>query len=623
MGDEGCDEAGAEWAASLLSHESEPEWAQVAGMASDLVVTIGHRAFHVHQYPLFSLSTVIANAASSSDTGLMRVDLSFLPGGALAFIPIACYCYGRPCRLSPRSVLLVRSAASLLEMSACGPSHSVPLPQLAGERMQQFLQSWPHCLHVLASCSALPPSNDTRAARASAAEAAATLLVTGDKAAAGEAADKHGPLMHLALKDFCLVLMSAQKQGMGPAQLSSILEQYYWQWTDDWRQQGRQQQQSEARQKQQRDTAYGDLPLVTDKLDWQEAFRQALQHLCRLLPHPASTPLSTDLLFHLLSLACLCAMPRSSLLFLYQAAAERLTRDVSVEEHLLSLPVSYAQAIVTAFVAAQEARPPLQSQSDLTRGAALIDEFLTCWCHAMHQPTHSIASAASGGSSSPRSSGGSAPTGNRSASSTLTDSNPSSSSRSNSGSSSSSSSMGARVSVGDFKRLVRAFPAHARASHDALWGAVSAFAAGGEDEADVLSLCEVVQVERMARAVQDAAVACPHTPLAFTVRVLCTQNQALKTGSQGWMDEISSLKDELQQAFQEVEEERQKRRGAEQQVEVEKAAGRQGQEAMLSKMRELVEEVRVLRTQNSDLRQNLAILQASMTVKKKTLFLKK
>ncbi|CAI7737122.1 unnamed protein product [Closterium sp. NIES-53] len=140
MGDEGCDDAGA----SLLSHEGEPEWAQVAGMASDLVVTIGQRAFHVHQYPLFSLSTVIANAAAAADegTGPLQAGLSFLPGGALSFVPIACYCYVAPA---------VRSAASLLEMNACGPSHALPLPQLASQRLQHFLQHWPHCLHVLSS----------------------------------------------------------------------------------------------------------------------------------------------------------------------------------------------------------------------------------------------------------------------------------------------------------------------------------------------------------------------------------------------------------------------------------------------------------------------------------------
>ncbi|CAI5522317.1 unnamed protein product, partial [Closterium sp. Naga37s-1] len=149
MGDEGCDDA----RASLLSHESEPEWAQVAGMASDLVVTIGQRAFHVLQYPLFSLSTVIASAAAAADegTGPTQADLSFLPGGALSFVPIACYCYARPCRLSPHSMLLVRSAASLLEMSACGSSHALPLPQLATQRLQHLLLHCPPCLHVLSS----------------------------------------------------------------------------------------------------------------------------------------------------------------------------------------------------------------------------------------------------------------------------------------------------------------------------------------------------------------------------------------------------------------------------------------------------------------------------------------
>ncbi|CAI5522318.1 unnamed protein product, partial [Closterium sp. Naga37s-1] len=42
-------------------------------------------------------------------------------------------------------------------------------------------------------------------------------------------------------------------------------------------------------------------------------------------PDPATLPLSTHLLFHLLSHACLCAMLRSSLLFHFQAATHRPT----------------------------------------------------------------------------------------------------------------------------------------------------------------------------------------------------------------------------------------------------------------------------------------------------------
>ncbi|CAI5515533.1 unnamed protein product [Closterium sp. Naga37s-1] len=638
MGDEGCDDAGA----SLLSHESEPEWAQVAGMASDLVVTIGQRAFHVHQYPLyallafhvhqyplFSLSTVIANAAAAAGegTGPMQADLSFLPGGALSFVPIACYCYGRPCRLSPHSVLLVRSAASLLEMNACGPSHALPLPQLASQRLQHFLQQWPHCLHVLSSCSALPPSNDARAARAAAADAAASLLIARSKApheaskkaaggeaggAAGGAAEQQGDLMKLALRDFCLVLIS---RPCSTSRTSSPTPPPYLSLPTC------------SSTCSQANTT----PPLSSSLCLSPPFppspqhtnRQALQHLSRLLPDPATLPLSTHLLFHLLADACLCAMPRSSLLFLFRAAAHRLTRDVEVEKHLLPLPIPYVHAIVTEFVAAQEGRPPAQSQRDLTRAAALIDEFLACRCQAMGQPMH--ATAAAGSSSGSSSGSGSTVSSGRSASSTITSSNTDSSSSSSSsgggGGGSSSSKVGARVSVGDFKRLVRSFSPHARPSHDALWGAVSAFAASGEEEGDVLSVGELIHVERMSTAVQDEAIACVHTPLAFTVRVLCAQNQALKTGSQGWMDEISSLRAQLQQAHEEAEAERTKRRAAEQQVEVERAAGRQAQEAMLSKVRELVDEVRGLTTHNSDLRQNLAILQA--TVKKKTLFLKK
>ncbi|CAI5522284.1 unnamed protein product [Closterium sp. Naga37s-1] len=54
--------------------------------------------------------------------------------------------------------------------------------------------------------------------------------------------------------------------------------------------------------------------------------RHTLQHLSFLLPDPATLPLSTNLLFHLLSHACLCAMPHSALLFLFQAATHCLAR---------------------------------------------------------------------------------------------------------------------------------------------------------------------------------------------------------------------------------------------------------------------------------------------------------
>ncbi|CAI5515539.1 unnamed protein product [Closterium sp. Naga37s-1] len=163
MGDEGCDDA----SASLLLHESEPEWAQgghgerprrhhrpvrlprapipavrVTSLPRAPVPTSLQALPPVSPVPLlsvpsprlplpslpppfpshclpfpnpsFSLSTVVANAAAAAGegTGPMQADLSFLPGGALSFVPIACYCYARPCRLSPHSVLLVRSAGT-------------------------------------------------------------------------------------------------------------------------------------------------------------------------------------------------------------------------------------------------------------------------------------------------------------------------------------------------------------------------------------------------------------------------------------------------------------------------------------------------------------------------------
>ncbi|CAI5481910.1 unnamed protein product [Closterium sp. Yama58-4] len=78
----------------------------------------------------FSLSTVIASAAAAAGegTGPMQAGLSFLPGGALSLVPIACHCYARPCRLSPHSLLLARALRS----------NALPMPLLASQREEKM-----------------------------------------------------------------------------------------------------------------------------------------------------------------------------------------------------------------------------------------------------------------------------------------------------------------------------------------------------------------------------------------------------------------------------------------------------------------------------------------------------
>ncbi|CAI5515268.1 unnamed protein product [Closterium sp. Naga37s-1] len=53
--------------AALGSNSNALQPSAAHSVASDLVVTIGQSAFHVHQYPLFSLSTEIASAAAAAD----------------------------------------------------------------------------------------------------------------------------------------------------------------------------------------------------------------------------------------------------------------------------------------------------------------------------------------------------------------------------------------------------------------------------------------------------------------------------------------------------------------------------------------------------------------------------
>ncbi|CAI5522325.1 unnamed protein product [Closterium sp. Naga37s-1] len=358
MGDEGCDDA----RASLLSHESEPEWAQVAGMASDLVVTIGQRAFHVLQYPLFSLSTVIASAAAAADegTGPTQADLSFLPGGALSFVPIACYCYARPCRLSPHSMLLVRSAASLLEMNACRSIHTLPLfLRLCKPPFPPLSPLPPSPLSPLPPIppSPAPPFPLFPLPRLPPSPPPAGSIAAGDErvwvqprtatASAGNAAPAAPPAALPALPACALVSLlvwtddnSSPPLACTPAHslltfspLPSLSPTHCLPPTVS-HLPPRPGQQSPCPAT----PSLNALPNSQTRLHCSLSLSPlplppSPQHTtikpCSISlvssPDPATLPLSTHLLFHLLSHACLCAMLRSSLLFHFQAATHRPT----------------------------------------------------------------------------------------------------------------------------------------------------------------------------------------------------------------------------------------------------------------------------------------------------------
>ncbi|CAI7851258.1 unnamed protein product [Closterium sp. NIES-54] len=165
MDDEACDDAGT----SLLSHESEPEWAQVAGMASDLVVTVGQRAFHAHQYPLCS-QLFLLSPPLPPPFPLVSFSLStqhWTRGGQRAhtsesLVPPWRRALLRPHRLPlPRPPLpplaplraarALRSITGRDERVCAQPSPALLLPQLPSQRRHHFLQHCPHCLHVLIS----------------------------------------------------------------------------------------------------------------------------------------------------------------------------------------------------------------------------------------------------------------------------------------------------------------------------------------------------------------------------------------------------------------------------------------------------------------------------------------
>ncbi|CAI5463793.1 unnamed protein product, partial [Closterium sp. Yama58-4] len=61
------------------------------------------------------------------------------------------------------------------------PRTATAAAQLPTQRLHHLLQHCPPCLHVLSPCSVLPPSNEARAARAAAADAAASLLIARSK----------------------------------------------------------------------------------------------------------------------------------------------------------------------------------------------------------------------------------------------------------------------------------------------------------------------------------------------------------------------------------------------------------------------------------------------------------
>ncbi|GBG65960.1 hypothetical protein CBR_g54939 [Chara braunii] len=139
----------------------ERRWNKIAGMESDLLVSINDVQFNVHKFPLYSKSDRLQEIAKDEPrTGRTTADLAGLPGGDRIFVQVVNYCYGFDIDVSPYNVAALRCAAEFLQMhddsqSGMREGNLVPLTERA---LVKFFADWKDTISILHHCQRLMPA---------------------------------------------------------------------------------------------------------------------------------------------------------------------------------------------------------------------------------------------------------------------------------------------------------------------------------------------------------------------------------------------------------------------------------------------------------------------------------
>ncbi|CAH9050818.1 unnamed protein product [Cuscuta epithymum] len=127
---------------------------------SDITIEVDGSIFSLHKFPLVTKSGRIRKLTSEyRNSGISRIQLVSLPGGAEAFEMAAKFCYGVNFEITPANVAHLSCAAAYLEMTGDYSGDNL------SSRTQEYLESVVYkrlelCLEVLTQCETLLPLAD-------------------------------------------------------------------------------------------------------------------------------------------------------------------------------------------------------------------------------------------------------------------------------------------------------------------------------------------------------------------------------------------------------------------------------------------------------------------------------
>ncbi|XP_074368455.1 BTB/POZ domain-containing protein At1g03010-like isoform X1 [Apium graveolens] len=132
------------------------EW-PISDVSSDLTVEVGTASFSLHRFPLISRSGRIQKILQ--DAKICRINVTGVPGGAVAFELAAKFCYGVNIDITLSNIAMLRCAAHYLEMTEEFSDKNL-IPRTEGYLKEMVLPSISNSISVLHHCETLRPLSE-------------------------------------------------------------------------------------------------------------------------------------------------------------------------------------------------------------------------------------------------------------------------------------------------------------------------------------------------------------------------------------------------------------------------------------------------------------------------------
>ncbi|CAN1225085.1 BTB/POZ domain-containing protein At5g66560 [Linum grandiflorum] len=137
-------------------------WFCSSGLPSDIVIEVDDMSFHLRKHPLMSKSRKLHQLITEQETNQVECQISLpdFPGGSETFEMVAKFCYGVKIDLSSSTVVPLRCAAELLEMTEEYSEDNL-ISRTDRFFSQSVLKSLKDSIKALKSCERVMPVAET------------------------------------------------------------------------------------------------------------------------------------------------------------------------------------------------------------------------------------------------------------------------------------------------------------------------------------------------------------------------------------------------------------------------------------------------------------------------------